>query len=85
MKEIKKYQALDGTLWDSEEECTFHEKLDVEQMYEWAMKIKAHCNHMENCKNCPFKKDVDINGNCLIGLGNFIPENWEVADFESDE
>lgn len=84
MKEIKKYVAFDGTIWDSEEECAYHEKLDVEEMYEWAMKIKAYCRHMVNCTNCPFNKDIDYNGNCSVGDA-FFPEDWEVDDFESDE
>lgn len=86
MKEIKKYVALDGTVWDSERECLYHEKFDVEQMYEWAMKIRAYCENMDNCNNCPFdKKRYDNDNCCAIGMKTFIPENWEVDDFESDE
>lgn len=86
MKEIKKYQALDGTVWDSEEECVFHERFDVEEMYEWAMKIKAYCKNKENCRDCPFVTEVDVRGcRCLIGSYTLLPEQWGVDDFESDE
>lgn len=86
MREIKKYQAFDGTMWDNEKECLYHEKQDVEQMYEWAMKIRTYCKHMESCRNCPFRTEVDIRGYyCLIGSESLLPEHWEVDEFESDE
>jgi hypothetical protein len=89
MIEIKKYMALDGTVWDSKEACAYHEKLDVEQFYEWAMKIKAYCSYNANCQNCPFYDKNTDEFPCMLGVigenGNFIPKHWFIDEFESDE
>jgi hypothetical protein len=80
MREIKKYQAIDGTMWDSEEECLYHEKQDVKQMYEWAMKIKSYCKDMTKCTGCPF----DCDGDCLL-VDVLYPADWAIDEFKSDE
>ena len=85
MKEIKKYMALDGTIWDTESECLTHEKKDREQMYEWAQKIRAYCEAIDSCRNCPFYNDDYDEFHCQIGMYEFLPQNWAVDDFESDE
>ena len=57
--------------------------IELETLKNYARIIKAFCKKQgDNCSNCPFVRDLAIDGNCLIGvvMGDVecLPEMWEV-------
>ena len=74
MKEvlIKKYEAVDGTQFDSQDDCLKYE------LIESAKVIMKHCVGMANCINCILReKDSD---ECIL---KDIPQDWDLSAYWS--
>lgn len=77
MKEIKVYEAFDGTRFDTESTCKrYEEKHFVPDDIEKAMiTIAEFCANHYNCEGCPFNSKID-NSECY--LMNRVPVYWKI-------
>ena len=80
MEKIEKYKAFDGTLFDSEYECTWYEDLREKQIaaaVDCVKLLSAFCNNM--CKDCYFNtsKQTTLEPYCLF---REKPSEWTKCD-----
>ena len=82
MKKVIKYEAFDGKVFDSENECRVHEHYKCNEMIDTVKQIHEICvNHDIICTGCPFYDGVS----CIIAvitrerkMGEEInPSMWE--------
>lgn len=76
MKEIKVYEAFDGTRFDTESMCKrYEEKRFVPDDIKKAMAIIADfCDSIKQCHDCPL---YDEHGDLDCYLENHTPECWK--------
>jgi hypothetical protein len=83
MKEIQviKYQAEDGTIFNTEEECLEYEKelSQVKEIMNLIPVVKKICAENEDCSYCPFHR----NFKCCFGYNEdvnseYAPCNWSI-------
>ena len=70
MKEVvvTKYEANDGKLFDTKEECLVHESKEVLKI------VRYFCLNQSNCDKCPF-----FNHGCVL---SGTPETWDFDEDE---
>lgn len=71
MIKVTKYQAFDGTAWDSEDECLAYENSLREDRYEKLKICKSalddYCSVAGECEDCAFLKSC---GNFYQAINN---------------
>lgn len=69
MKEIKRYQAYDGTIFDNKRDCELYEKKETDEIITTLTKIKSICEMYSDCADCPSSTlKIIIQMNFLVNL-----------------
>ena len=79
MKEIRKYEAFDGEIFDTETECINYENQfeEIKKAREAVKTIMSYCaSHETSCSSCIFNDPEQ--GECMF-FSSSVPEEWTVA------